>query len=63
MAADSLLSTPECLGVGVGDTLDQVFLFLATVCLFCSVMLVPITFGHWSDSIGGLLITLKAALA
>lgn len=44
MAADSLVSTPECLGVG--ETLDQLFVFLTTVGLFCSVMSVPITFGH-----------------
>lgn len=45
MAADSLVSTPSVWGVGVGDTLDQLFVFL-TVGLFCSVKSVPITFGH-----------------
>lgn len=52
MAADSLVSTPECLGVGVGDTLDQLFVLLTTLGLFCSVRSVPLLLAtvvrfHW----------------
>lgn len=55
MTADSVVSTlfvvcvSVCLGVGVGDTLDQLFVFVTTVGLFCSVTSVPDTFGSYGE--------------